>query len=68
MLEKFAAKNSTCVAYDDKLQFYSNLANEVKLHKNCTNILTHEMKKIKLSVGQSGFGHECGVGVESADF
>ena len=29
MLEKFAAKIPTCVAYDDKLQFYSNLANEV---------------------------------------
>ncbi|XP_041455872.1 dynein heavy chain 10, axonemal-like [Lytechinus variegatus] len=29
MLEKFAVKNPTCVAYDDKLQFYSNLATEV---------------------------------------
>ena len=31
MLEKFAAKNLSCVAYDDKLQFYSNLADEVYL-------------------------------------
>ncbi|PIK48528.1 putative dynein heavy chain 10, axonemal isoform X3 [Apostichopus japonicus] len=29
MLEKFAAKNPTCVAFDDMLQFYSKLANEV---------------------------------------
>ncbi|XP_072163343.1 dynein axonemal heavy chain 10-like [Diadema setosum] len=30
MLEKFAAKKPTCVAYDDKLQFYSNLTTEVE--------------------------------------
>ncbi|XP_033627732.1 dynein heavy chain 10, axonemal-like [Asterias rubens] len=30
MLEKFASKKPTCVAYDDKLQFYSNLAKEVE--------------------------------------
>ena len=29
MVEKFAAKNPPCIAYDEKLQFYSNLANEV---------------------------------------
>ncbi len=29
MVEKFAAKNPSCIAYDEKLQFYSNLANEV---------------------------------------
>lgn len=33
MLEKFAAKNPTCVAFDDMLQFYSKLANEVSLNK-----------------------------------
>ena len=29
MVEKFAAKDPPCIAYDEKLQFYSNLANEV---------------------------------------
>lgn len=34
MLEKFASKNPTCVAYDDKLQFYSKLATEVLLYSD----------------------------------
>ncbi|XP_043835576.1 dynein axonemal heavy chain 10 [Dromiciops gliroides] len=29
VMEKFAAKKPPCVAYDDKLQFYSKIANEV---------------------------------------
>ena len=29
MVEKFAAKDPSCIQYDEKLQFYSNLANEV---------------------------------------
>ena len=33
MVEKFAAKNPSCIEYDEKLQFYSNLANEVSSTK-----------------------------------
>lgn len=29
LIEKFAAKKPTCVQYDEKLQFYSNLVKEV---------------------------------------
>ena len=29
MVEKFAQKKPTCIAYDEKLQFYSNLVIEV---------------------------------------
>ena len=30
MVEKFAQKKPTCIAYDEKLQFYSNLVIEVR--------------------------------------
>ena len=30
-MEKFAAKKPTCVQFDDKLQFYTNLVTEVSL-------------------------------------
>ena len=29
-MEKFAQKKPTCIAYDEKLQFYSNLVIEVR--------------------------------------
>ena len=29
MVEKFAQKNPSCIVYDEKLQFYSNLVVEV---------------------------------------
>jgi hypothetical protein len=35
MVEKFAAKDPSCIAYDEKLQFYSNLANEVCCLGHC---------------------------------
>ena len=30
MVEKFAQKKPACIAYDEKLQFYSNLVIEVR--------------------------------------
>ena len=33
MVEKFAAKQPSCIAYDEKLQFYANLANEVRISR-----------------------------------
>ena len=30
MLEKFASRHPSCVSYDDKMQFYSQVADEVR--------------------------------------
>ena len=36
-MEKFASKKPTCVQFDDKLQFYTNLVTEVSLPNKSTN-------------------------------
>ena len=37
-MEKFAQKKPTCIAYDEKLQFYSNLVIEVRRSPFCCSM------------------------------
>lgn len=39
MLEKFASRHPSCVSYDDKMQFYSQVADEVRSWLSvCTHV------------------------------
>ena len=39
MVEKFAQKKPSCIAYDEKLQFYSNLVIEVRVEASAASLV-----------------------------
>ena len=50
MLEKFASRHPSCVSYDDKMQFYSQVADEVRswLSQVCAYMYTQIIRTCTL--------------------
>lgn len=46
MVEKFASKSPSCIAYDEKLQFYSNLVLEVSTCVDSAGIVRNRREEL----------------------
>lgn len=57
MLEKFASRHPSCVSYDDKMQFYSQVADEVGSWLSvCSHVY---IMHIRMYVHTHDYTHDC---------